>query len=448
MHYPLVLLLLFFGCAREEAVPVIVDFDYEVFNDDFSIPVQLVFFNKTAGADEYEWVFEGATPSRSVSRSPGVVEYTTKGIYEITLSASNQDGERDTMTVEIQIDAPVLVDFEVTNSIDTFSPATYTIQNNSSGADSFLWTFEGGTPATSTEESPGEIIFTAPGEHLITLEIGNGRETYTQEKTITVAPFLIADFEYEVAFIDIDFQVPVTIQFHNNSVSATSYQWDFEGTPTSTSIEEHPEITFINPGTHRITLSATNGKETQSIQKDIVFFVDTNLRVLQDIKLGINTAHTANNIGSFYDLMNRVVYTAADIEANPALGTSTDLVFYGLSSAFTTNSFVSPDNVSETAFLDIENPKKTIFINSQELCNCSASLAAIEFDTMQDDSLLDVLNIEENGGVQDFDAVMVPRVVLFQTEEGKKGAIKIKEFVIDGQNSYILVDIRVQKVES
>ncbi|GAA4111713.1 hypothetical protein GCM10022393_09570 [Aquimarina addita] len=445
----MIALLFLLGCAREEAVPVSVDFDYEVFNEDFSIPVQLVFFNKTEGADEYEWIFEGATPSRSVNRSPGVIEYTEKGIYAITLSANNQDGEQDTMTVEIQIDAPVLVDFEVTNLIDTFSPATYTIQNNSSGADRFSWIFEGGTPATSSQESPGDIIFAQPGEHLITLEISNGRETYTQQKTITVAPFLMPDFDYEVAFIDNDFQVPVTIQFQNNSVSATGYQWSFEGSPMSTSIEEHPEVTFTTPGTHNILLVATNGKETQRIQKEITFFTDTNLRVLEDIKLGINTAHTASSVGSFYDLTHRVVYTAADIEANPSLGRTIELVFYGLSNAFTTNSFVSPDDLSETAFLELENAQQTIVINSQELCNCSASLTVAQFDEMQEDSPLDVLTIEETaGGIQDFDNTMMPRVVLFQTEAGKKGAIKIKEFVIDGQNSYILVDIKVQKVES
>jgi hypothetical protein len=34
---------------------------------------------------------------------------------------------------------------------------------------------------------------------------------------------------------------------------------------------------------------------------------------------------------------------------------------------------------------------------------------------------------------------------LFQTQEGRKGAIKIKKYVEAGQESYILVDIKVQK---
>ena len=70
-------ILLFFGCVQEEAVPVLVDFEYEVFNEDYSIPVQMVFFNRTEGGDDYEWIFEGGTPSRSLDRNPGVIEYRT-----------------------------------------------------------------------------------------------------------------------------------------------------------------------------------------------------------------------------------------------------------------------------------------------------------------------------------------------------------------------------------
>ena len=56
------------------------------------------------------------------------------------------------------------------------------------------------------------------------------------------------------------------------------------------------------------------------------------------------------------------------------------------------------------------------------------------------------LNIQETiGGIQDFDNSMVPRIVLFETWDGRKGAIKIKEFVQDSANSHIVVDVKVQK---
>ncbi|MCH4565686.1 hypothetical protein MKP05_21635, partial [Halomonas sp. EGI 63088] len=73
-------------------------------------------------------------------------------------------------------------------------------------------------------------------------------------------------------------------------------------------------------------------------------------------------------------------------------------------------------------------------------------LSAGEFDAMSNGSILSGLTIEDtNAGMQDFDDSVVPRIVLFQTRDGRKGAIKIKEFVSDGQDSYIIVDIKIQK---
>ncbi|TPN89243.1 PKD domain-containing protein [Aquimarina algicola] len=440
----IILLTLVLGCAKEEAVPVIVDFDFEVFNEDYSIPVQIVFFNNTEGAEEYEWQFEGGVPSRSLKRNPGLIKYDTAGTYVIKLTASNIDGSIDTKTVEIQIDAPVLIDFDAINQVDNFSPATFKIENNASGANSFLWTFEGGVPETSTEENPGEVVFEAPGDHMITLQISNGRETYDLQKTITVAPFLVADFEYIVAFEDDDFQVPVKAKFNNTSVSGTSYSWNFEGAIPNFSSEKEPEVTFTTTGIQNVTLTATNGKDTKRITKQIEIFPNTNMRELNDIKLGINTAHNTNTVGSFYSIATREVYTADQII--PQISENIDLVFYGLNSMFNTNSFVTPDDLDETTFVPLSNPKNTIFINSQELCNCRPVLTVAQYDAMENDLRLQSLNIiEKPSGLQDFDNMIVPRIVLFKTQEGKKGAIKIKEYVNQGPDSYTLIDIKVQK---
>jgi hypothetical protein len=44
-----------------------------------------------------------------------------------------------------------------------------------------------------------------------------------------------------------------------------------------------------------------------------------------------------------------------------------------------------------------------------------------------------------------FSNSIIPRIVVFQTADGRKGAIKIKSFVSDGANSYIIIDIKIQK---
>jgi len=440
----LVTLTTLVGCVQEEAVPVIADFEYEVFNDDFSVPVQIVFFNRTEGAENYEWRFSGGTPSVSINRNPGVIQYTSKGTYTIELTGSNQDGSIDTKTIEITIDDPVTVEFEITNIDNTFSPAVYTFRETASGANSFTWTFNGGIPPSSTDQNPGEITFTEPGEHTVSLTVSNGRETYSTQQTVTVAPFLTSEFVYQPNFNDDDFQVPVTITTENTSVSATTYEWSCPGATPSFSTEVQPEFVFDTQGNYTLSLTTSNGKATETTSQNIEVFENTNLRTYSDVQLGINTAHAANMIGSFYSINSRQAYYHSEITAS--IASTIDIVFFGLNENFTRNRFVSPDQLGSTNFLPLQDPKTTIFINSQELCNCSASLTATQFDSMTNDTLLRALDIEETeGGLEEFDDTQNNRIVLFETQEGKKGAIKIKDFITDGQNSYILVDIKVQK---
>ncbi|WP_271765274.1 PKD domain-containing protein [Aquimarina algiphila] len=438
----ILLLLLFWSCLKEEAVPVLADFEYKVLENDYSIPVSVIFFNRTEGADQYEWRFEGANLSRSIDRNPGIIKFNTKGIYTITLTATNIDGSEDTKALDIKIDNPVTIDFTVTNLINTFSPATYTIKNLSQGADTYTWIFEGGTPSSSTDQDPGEVVFKEPGEHIISLEISNGRETYIKSTSIKVAPYLITDFDYTIAFEDDDYQIPAKVNFKNTSISATGYTWNIEGADITTSKDKDIEVVFNTVGEQKITLTATNGKESNTTTQRITLYKNTNLREFKNVKLGINTAHKNNTVGSFFSISTREVYTKQQI--TPEISKTIDLVFYGLNSTYQRNQFVSPNKLSGTPFDDIRDPKTTVFINTQELCGCSASLTDKQFDEMKDDTLLRNLTIDTDDNLY-FDNSTTPRIILFKTQEGKKGAIKIKEFRKDGENSYILVDIKTQK---
>jgi hypothetical protein len=65
---------------------------------------------------------------------------------------------------------------------------------------------------------------------------------------------------------------------------------------------------------------------------------------------------------------------------------------------------------------------------------------------MENDDILSILSVAENdSGEQYFTGDIVPRIILFETDDGRKGAVKIKDFVSNGLDSYILVDIKVQK---
>lgn len=432
------------GCSKEEAVPVKADFSIEVINNDYSVPVQVKITNTTGGADTYNWTFTGSNPSSSTDRNPGTITYTEAGNYTIKLEASNQDGNAGVKEVVVPINAEIIIGFTAETLMDNFPPMEVALTNTTVGADTFSWTFQDGNPLASTNQHPNNVVFNDSGEHIITLEVSNGLETYQTEQTVTVAPHLVTAFDYVVNFEDDDFQAPVTLTMINNSISATDYMWTFTGGTPSTSTDENPTVTFNTAGTYTLALEATNGKETLSTSQNITVLPNTNIRTFQDIQLGINTAHNTNVIGAFFSTTTREVYKQEDVTASN--GTSIDIAFFGLNQNFTFNKFVSPDEVQSLTFGAIPNATHTKFINLQESCGCSASMTVTQFDAMMNDTPLAGLTITETtGGLQDFDNATMLRIVLFETEDGRKGAIKIKSFINDGTNSYIVMDIKVQK---
>jgi len=432
------------SCSKEVALPIDAKFDVEVVDNDYSVPVYVKINNKTEGADTFEWTFEDGEPATSTDRNPGTIIYKSAGNHTISLKASNRDGIQETKQIDLSIDEAILPSFKINMEGDDFAPVTITIENTTTGATTYDWTFAGGIPPKFDARTPGKIVFQEPGDHIITLVAGNGRENHTITDTVEVASGILADFDMEPAFEDDDFQAPVTLNLINNSISALGYEWTFETADPSNSTETNPTITFHTPGVHQIKLKAYNDKRSSTKTKEVTIYENTNLRILENMELGISTAHNSSQRGALFSTTTREVYKADEVPPDDA--SFIDIAFFALNQEFNFNKFVSPDEVQDYTFEAIPNAKHTKFINLQESCECEASLSVAEFDVMGDDSPLAELNIEETiGGIQDFDNSMVPRIVLFETWDGRKGAIKIKEFVQDGANSHIVMDVKVQK---
>jgi len=127
-------------------------------------------------------------------------------------------------------------------------------------------------------------------------------------------------------------------------------------------------------------------------------------------------------------------------------GEDIDFVYFGLNNRFTRNIFVSPNNLNETTFIPIPNASTTTIINNVEACGCESQLTSLEFDNMNNDDVLNSLPITDTPELNlSFDNTVVPRIVVFKTADGRKGAIKVNRFVENSTNSYIEIDIKVQK---
>lgn len=143
----------------------------------------------------WNWEFEGGTPATSIQPNPSVV-YNTEGTYNVKLTVSNNIGS-DEIVKEMYIvvsatdpctEAP-RADFVATNRAIAYGTEVMFENLSTNGVSYSQWTFEGGSPRTSTEFSPTSgVRYSTPGIYDVTLLVSNscGSSTITKQEYIYV----------------------------------------------------------------------------------------------------------------------------------------------------------------------------------------------------------------------------------------------------------------------
>ena len=437
----LVLGVLFcFSCHEEQTIPVEIDVRLQV-RDDRTSPVYVHIENNTRNAEGFSWTFEGGNPSESSLRHPDPVRFETVGEHLITLEAWN-NGSRDVQTFTVRVDSAVTADFRTEVVVNNNAPAVFHITNLSSGGTTYHWTFEGGVPNTYTGIQPPDITYALSGSYTIQLLVENGSAQFTAQQTIEVKESMSAAFTITPSLEDEDdLEAPLRATLMAELVGVESLEWSCAGAEIQNKTNAEASIYFPTAGNYTVTLAVSNGKETQKINQTFEVKANMNLRTHRDIRLGINTAQ--ETIGSYYSTRLRRTFKASEITAEN--GKDIDIVYFGMNSEFLLNRFVSPAGLSATPLKEIPNASQTHFINLQE--NVSFGLTIEQWNILTTDALLKDLPIAENTtGDEYFEKTLLPRIVLFETGDGRKGAILVKEMVsASPSDSYIVVDIKIQK---
>ncbi len=441
------LLFLFFvliwGCHKEQTIPVSIDVVLHVKDNNYTSPLHVAIENLTKGADGFEWTFEGGEPATSSQKDPGTVTFTEPGEHTITLDAWN-DGERKSKTYTIRVDNAVSASFKVEAEVNNYAPAVFHITNLSEGGTSYTWTFEGGEPGTYEGADPPPVTYSREGTYTISLTAENGSAEFTSREVITVREPLDASFTIIPSLEDEDdMEAPVRATFDTHLQGVETLLWTCEGATIT-----HPEavgtdIYFPQAGRYTVYLEVSNGKESKRLSQQITVKANTNLRTHKDIRMGINTA--GEMYGTHYSTKLRRLFKASEIDESN--GPLIDIIYFGLNTGFTYNLFVSPDAVQDkTSFPAIPDALPVTFINKSE--KALQTLSPGHFNSMSTDESLLGLSVTTWTNYIDeaFDNEGLPRVVLFETGDGRKGAILVKEMVSKGKDdSYITVDIKVQK---
>lgn len=129
--------------------------------------------------------------------------------------------------------------------------------------DTYLWTFEGGTPATSTDANP-QVIYGKAGTYDVTLTIKRGEK----EETISRDDFVIVSQKTPIAIIgmpetgylspNVDLFVPTGAELTFKDLSKNNpneWAWTIG---TQISSEQNPTVSFVKNGQINITLVAKN----------------------------------------------------------------------------------------------------------------------------------------------------------------------------------------------
>lgn len=135
------------------------------------------------------------------------------------------------------------------------------------------WTFEGGTPSTSTVQNPSGILYDAAGTYSVSLTITKEGNTSTETKSGYIHTYNVPTADFEEGTMCEDTPVEFADLSNPNGGTITNWMWNF-GDPNSgtndTSTMQNPTHTYTVAGTYIVSLSVTdNGVCTDTRSKEI-----------------------------------------------------------------------------------------------------------------------------------------------------------------------------------
>jgi len=239
--------------------------DFEIVENNTCLELTVEFENLSISANEYSWDF-GDGIGTSTDQNPTYV-YTTPGVYNVTLFASDSTGcaTSDSTNFQITFDIPTEpleaeFDTDEDNDCDILDVV---FSNTTANADTWLWDFGDGV-GTSTDENP-TYTYTTPGTYIVTLSASDSNGCFDPGQTTFEIEYSL-DILEGIALIDQAECSGKVMQF-STPTDAQYYEWDFgDGNTSSLPNPEHiyefegnytVELVIIDSTTCDITATAT-----------------------------------------------------------------------------------------------------------------------------------------------------------------------------------------------
>ncbi|MBN1340321.1 MAG: Omp28-related outer membrane protein [Bacteroidales bacterium] len=140
----------------------------------------------TGAIDTWEWAFEGGTPATFSGQTPPAIQYAGPGAFQVSLTVSNSVGSNtETKSGYITVDYPPVADFSDDHTLFTGYTEVQFTDLSTGNPTSWEWTFEQGTPSSSTEQNP-LVTYVTPGAYEVTLTVTNDFGQDVKIKTVDI----------------------------------------------------------------------------------------------------------------------------------------------------------------------------------------------------------------------------------------------------------------------
>jgi len=238
-----------------------------------SVNAQVNFMDKTLNSPtSWSWDFgDGVT---ATEQNPSHT-YLVKGIYTVTLTATNNDGSDTAKKVNyITVGLAPIADF--ISEIPAYQQGTrmqYVRFIDKSAGNPASWSWDFGDGQNSSEQYPPLHLYNVDGTYSVSLTVKNifGQDTLVKTNLITVQKGPQVDFKADKTRAGVNQFIHFTDLSTNNP---TDWKWDFGDGTSGTG--QNPDHVYLQPGSYDVTLVASDAFTTISnTKKDYITIVNT-----------------------------------------------------------------------------------------------------------------------------------------------------------------------------
>ncbi|MEM9983688.1 MAG: PKD domain-containing protein, partial [Bacteroidota bacterium] len=246
------------GCTATETIPNYIqlatpDAEFATSATEGCAPLTINFLDLSTSPTDpiVNWVWNFGDGNVSNQQNPNHT-YTAAGDYTVTLTVTTASGCQDTEVFQfVEVGVPPVPDFVANPRTVCVGQDVNFVDQSLGNVDNWVWVFGDGTIGGG--QNPTHA-YGDTGTYTVNLiaEFNGCRDTVVRQDYITVVGPL-ADFVPNPLE---GCQLPLTVNFFDQSVNATSWFWTFDDGTFST--QQNPSKIFTNPGTYNVTLTVTD----------------------------------------------------------------------------------------------------------------------------------------------------------------------------------------------